>query len=218
MPADEGLAALGHARRDRSASISGSGRGNCRRRHGRRSARSGPSPRCRLASPRRSRRGARSARRHRWTERLRSPAAAPAPPSRRHGAPARAGCGPPPSSAHSKSARRRISRDLAEAFDLLLHASLRAVELEEQHAASRAGRAWNRRSPPFTCTRVEQLDARHRNAGLDRQDGGVARGLRTDGKGQTAAEIASGMPCSFTVISVMMPSVPSEPTKRRVRS
>ena len=40
----------------------------------------------------------------------------------------------------------------------------------------------------------------------------------TVGNGQTPAEIASGMPCSFSVISVMMPSVPSEPTKRRVRS
>ena len=38
------------------------------------------------------------------------------------------------------------------------------------------------------------------------------------GKAQTAAEIASGMPYSRTVTSVMMPSVPSEPTKSRVRS
>ena len=36
--------------------------------------------------------------------------------------------------------------------------------------------------------------------------------------GQTADEIASGMPCSFSVISVMTPSVPSEPTNSRVRS
>ena len=40
----------------------------------------------------------------------------------------------------------------------------------------------------------------------------------TDGNGQMPAEIASGMPASFRVISVMMPSVPSEPTNRRVRS
>ena len=40
----------------------------------------------------------------------------------------------------------------------------------------------------------------------------------TVGNGQMPAEIASGMPCSLRVISVMMPSVPSEPTKRRVRS
>ena len=40
----------------------------------------------------------------------------------------------------------------------------------------------------------------------------------TEGNGQTPAAIASGMPCSLSVISVMMPSVPSEPTSRRVRS
>ena len=37
-------------------------------------------------------------------------------------------------------------------------------------------------------------------------------------KGQTAARIVSGMPASFSVSSVMMPSVPSEPTMSRVRS
>ena len=36
--------------------------------------------------------------------------------------------------------------------------------------------------------------------------------------GQTAADTASGMPCSRSCSSVMMPSVPSEPTKSRVRS
>ena len=35
---------------------------------------------------------------------------------------------------------------------------------------------------------------------------------------QTAAEIASGTPCSRSVTSVMTPSVPSEPTNSRVRS
>ena len=40
----------------------------------------------------------------------------------------------------------------------------------------------------------------------------------TVGKAQTAAEIASGMPYSLSVISVMTPSVPSEPTNSRVRS
>ena len=34
----------------------------------------------------------------------------------------------------------------------------------------------------------------------------------------TAADIASGTAYSRTVTSVMTPSVPSEPTKRRVRS
>ncbi len=38
------------------------------------------------------------------------------------------------------------------------------------------------------------------------------------GKGQTPAEIASGMPASLRVSSVMMPKVPSEPTISRVRS
>ena len=40
----------------------------------------------------------------------------------------------------------------------------------------------------------------------------------TDGKGQTPPEIASGMPDSLSVSSVMTPSVPSEPTISRVRS
>ena len=38
------------------------------------------------------------------------------------------------------------------------------------------------------------------------------------GKGQTAAEIASGIGCSRSVTSVIMPSVPSAPTNSRVRS
>ena len=40
----------------------------------------------------------------------------------------------------------------------------------------------------------------------------------TDGNGQTPAAIASGMPASRSVSSVMTPSVPSEPTISRVRS
>jgi hypothetical protein len=40
----------------------------------------------------------------------------------------------------------------------------------------------------------------------------------TVGNGQTPAAIASGMPDSRSVSSVMTPSVPSEPTIRRVRS
>ena len=40
----------------------------------------------------------------------------------------------------------------------------------------------------------------------------------TDGNGQTPEAIASGMPDNFSVNSVMRPSVPSEPTIRRVRS
>ena len=37
-------------------------------------------------------------------------------------------------------------------------------------------------------------------------------------KAQTPAATSSGWPCSFSVSSVMMPSVPSEPTMRPVRS
>ena len=40
----------------------------------------------------------------------------------------------------------------------------------------------------------------------------------TDGNGQVPPAIASGMPESFSVSSVMTPSVPSEPTISRVRS
>ncbi len=40
----------------------------------------------------------------------------------------------------------------------------------------------------------------------------------TDGNGQIPDAIASGMPVSRNVSSVMMPSVPSEPTISRVRS
>ena len=40
----------------------------------------------------------------------------------------------------------------------------------------------------------------------------------TLGNGQMPAEIASGSPWSFSVIFVTMPSVPSEPMMRRVRS
>ena len=39
-----------------------------------------------------------------------------------------------------------------------------------------------------------------------------------DSKAQTAADTASGRPNSRTVISVMTPSVPSDPTNSRVRS
>ena len=40
----------------------------------------------------------------------------------------------------------------------------------------------------------------------------------TVANGQTPAAIASGIPASLSVISVMMPSVPSDPTNKRVRS
>ncbi|MNE52243.1 hypothetical protein D3C80_1469070 [compost metagenome] len=40
----------------------------------------------------------------------------------------------------------------------------------------------------------------------------------SDEKVQTAEDIAAGIGCSLTVTSVMIPSVPSEPTKSLVRS
>ena len=40
----------------------------------------------------------------------------------------------------------------------------------------------------------------------------------TLGNGQTPPEMACGMPYSFKVSDVMMPSVPSEPIRSRVRS
>ena len=40
----------------------------------------------------------------------------------------------------------------------------------------------------------------------------------TLGNGQTPPAIAWGMPCSLSVSEVMMPSVPSEPIRSRVRS
>ena len=46
----------------------------------------------------------------------------------------------------------------------------------------------------------------------------VRQAERTSGNGQWPPAIDSGMPASLSVISVMTPSVPSEPTNRRVRS
>ncbi len=40
----------------------------------------------------------------------------------------------------------------------------------------------------------------------------------TLGNGHTPPDMACGMPESFSVSEVMMPSVPSEPTSSRVRS
>ena len=50
------------------------------------------------------------------------------------------------------------------------------------------------------------------------EDGRRCTPPRRVGNGQMPDEIASGMPDSRSVSSVMMPSVPSEPTIRRVRS
>ena len=115
--------------------------------------------------------------------------------------------GPPPNSRAISPKRSRLLGD----------AGLGAVEFDEQRRHFRqvelridvAG---------LDLQRIEQLDPRYRNAGLDGQDGGVAGTPRPIGNGQTPAAIASGMPCSLSVSSVMTPSVPSEPTSRRVRS
>ena len=46
----------------------------------------------------------------------------------------------------------------------------------------------------------------------------ASQAARTLAKGQWPPAIASGTPASRSVISTMIPSVPSEPTNRRVRS
>ena len=82
----------GAARRGRRGRA-GTGSGNCRRRHGRRSAPAAPPPRYPPWSRRCSRRDARSARRHRWASAC-SPGAAPSRRSRHRAGPATAGCAP----------------------------------------------------------------------------------------------------------------------------
>ena len=76
--------------------------------------------------------------------------------------------------------------DLAEALGLLGDAALGAVELQEQHRRLAQRELGIEIDRPH-LQRVEQLDARDRNAGLDGHDGGVAAGLdrreRTDAAG-----------------------------------
>ena len=69
-----------------------------------------------------------------------------------------------------------FGRDLAEALGLLGDAGLGAVEFEEQHRRLRQAELGIDVDRPH-LQRVEQFDARDRNAGLDGQDGGVAAGL-----------------------------------------
>ena len=64
---------------------------------------------------------------------------------------------------------------------------------------------------------VRQFDPRDGNAQLNRRDHRPTASSIV-GKLQTAAATASGSGCSRTVISLMTPSVPSEPTNNRVRS
>ncbi len=191
--------------------------GNCRRRHGRRSARRGRSRRCPPASPRRSRRGARSARRRRWRRAARRACSASLRPKAvvarlpelrallRASSPRR----------NCRRHFRRRSRRSARACSG--DARLRAVELDEQHR--RLGQAQLGVGVEGAHRqRVEQLDARDRQAGLDGLRSSRCRPSARRGTSRLPAEIASGMPDSRSVISMMTPSVPSAPTKRCVRS
>ena len=65
---------------------------------------------------------------------------------------------------------------------------------------------------------VEQLDARDRNAGLDGRDRGVAGRLDRRERADAAPRSPPECRAASSVISVMTPSVPSEPTNSRVRS
>ena len=106
--------------------------------------------------------------------------------------------------------------NLAEGCRLLRHPRLGAVEFEEQAWRHRDSRVPNRRLMPH-LQRVDQFDARNRDAHLDGHDD-RRQAASTVSNGHTPPEMASGMPCSLSVREVMMPSVPSAPTRRRVRS
>jgi hypothetical protein len=115
--------------------------------------------------------------------------------------------------AHSKP-RRRLGGDRLHRLGLLLHAGLAAVELHQQHR--RLAQAELRGVDRAHGVRVEQLAARDRHAHLDDLDGRVDR--RADAGRADRRDTASGSGYSFSVISVITPSVPSLPTNRRVRS
>ena len=193
-------------------------RGNCRRRHGRRSARSGRSPSMsRLVSV-----DAFGKPRDRHADVGRERACAPGRSAARRpiGVVARL---PEPRAvlgawSPSRTARRRIRAAISPKRSTC--------------SATPASVPWNSRNSIGVSGKrelgigvagphlqlVEQLDARHRNAGSGWSRWPRCRPPRPTGNGQTPAEIASGMPCSFSVSSVMTPSVPSEPTSSRVRS
>jgi hypothetical protein len=109
-----------------------------------------------------------------------------------------------------------FGRDGAEQFRLLLDAGRGAVELDEQRVGllqpqPRIG------VEGAHMDLVDELDARHRNAALDGGDdrpaGGVDRRERANAGGDRFGDAVELHP-----ISVMIPSVPSEPTSSRVRS
>ena len=114
--------------------------------------------------------------------------------------------GPPPNSAAISPKRLR----------LLGHRRFGAVEFEEQHRRFRQAEL-GMQLHARTCSASSNS---MRATGMPDWMVGIAalQPASTEGNGQTPPEIASGMPGSFSVNSVMTPSVPSEPTISRVRS
>ena len=149
-------------------------------------------------------------------ERRARPAAAPSPPNRRRGAPARVACAPPAWSP-IRTDRRRTRRRSRRSARPARRPRPRCRGIRGTASASPAGRASNRRCwrapAPRRAARCARPGCR---TGWWRSPRCRRRSI--DSNGQTAAEIASGMPCSLSVSSVMTPSVPSEPTISRVRS
>ena len=114
-------------------------------------------------------------------------------------------------------AAAELGGDLAEPLRLLRHPRLACRGTRRTASASPAGRAWNSRWRPPTAT-SSSSSMRATGMPLWMVTIVASQAASIVGNGQMPAEIASGMPCSRSVSSVMMPSVPSEPTKRRVRS
>ena len=90
------------------------------------------------------------------------------------------------------------------------------MEFEEQERALRQGELGMKIDRPHLHL-VEQLDARDRDAGLDRHDYRVAGGLHARERANAGGD-RLGDAVQLRVISVMMPSVPSDPISSRVRS
>ena len=192
-------------------------RGNCRRRHGRRSARRSllaAMSRCVAATHSASREiGTQTSVANAW----RAGPQARAAPNRRHGAPATAACGPRPASPNRTGRRRNSAAISPKRCDLLGDARLGAVEFEKQHRRLRQARALNRRSTRAPARRREARCARP-ECRTGWSGSWRCTPPRPTETGRCRTAIASGMPASRRVSSVMTPSVPSEPTIRRVRS
>jgi hypothetical protein len=119
--------------------------------------------------------------------------------------------------AHWKSRPPFVGRDLLDAVALSVTGRLAgAVKLEEERRLQHAAQ-FRVAVHGVELRFVEQLDARDGNPELNRRDHGL-HGPFHGVEGADGAETASGRPKSRTVISVITPSVPSEPTNRRVRS